>query len=82
VPAELQGSCAVLTGHTGSEDAAELAEWFATGAVTHVDLDACTHLHAAVLQTLLQQRPSLQALPRDRFLAQLLSSLGHASGHL
>lgn len=57
-----------LTDSCGAEDALELADWLAKEHQPKADLRACSHLHAAVLQTLLAYKPVLSAPPVDPFL--------------
>ena len=52
--ARFEGECTV-------EEALDLAEWLRAGPRRKVDLAACTHLHAALLQTLLALRPKVAA---------------------
>jgi hypothetical protein len=54
----------------GAEEALELADWLSKLELPKVDLAACTHLHAALLQTLLAYRPAISAGPEDPFLAR------------
>lgn len=58
----------VLSANCGAEEALELAEWLAKRKRPKAHLGACTHLHAALLQTLLAYKPALSAAPTDPFL--------------
>jgi hypothetical protein len=70
--ARLEQDCAV-------EEALDLADWLRGQADPAVDMSACTHLHTAVLQTLLALRPRLVAPPAEPFLARWLTSLLESS---
>jgi hypothetical protein len=54
----------------GAEEALELADWFSKVELPKANLAACTHLHAALLQTLLAYKPAIAAGPDDPFLAR------------
>jgi hypothetical protein len=68
-----------LTGACGAEEALDLAEWLAKRKRPRVNLAACTHLHAALLHTLLIFRPSVCAGPADPFLSRWVMPLLHAA---
>jgi len=59
-----------LDGVATAEDAMDLAVWLVSTKNASIDLTTCTHLHGAVLQTLLAYRPIVDALPHDPFLAE------------
>jgi hypothetical protein len=75
VPLDFRLNDIALTGSCGAEDALELAEWLANNRAATVDLDACTHVHAAVLQTLLAYRPTVSAALHDAFLSRWIGPL-------
>lgn len=85
MPLELGSRTAVLTGILTIDDAEPLATWLRTrGAAqtpARVHLGACTHLHTAVLQTLLSARVQISVPPADPFLrtwiAPLLDQVPH-----
>lgn len=52
---------AVIEAHASVEEAEALSQWLREGSGRSVDLAACTHLHAAVLQVLLALRPPILA---------------------
>jgi hypothetical protein len=75
MPLEFRADCVALVDACGAEDALELADWFARSEAPKADLAACTHLHAALLQTLLAYEPSITAAPVDPFLARWILPL-------
>jgi hypothetical protein len=75
VPLDFRPNDVGLTGSCGAEDALELAEWLANNRAATVDLASCTHLHAAVLQTLLAYRPAISAALHDAFLSRWIGPL-------
>ena len=70
MPFIIAGDIALFEAVSAAEDATELADWLENQAQAKVDLHACTHLHAAVFQTLLAYRPSVIAASVDPFLSQ------------
>lgn len=67
--ARFEGECTV-------EEALDLAEWLrGPGRRKKVDLAACTHLHAALLQTLLALRPAVAAPFADPALGRWIQPL-------
>jgi hypothetical protein len=75
VPLELRDDEASLVGSCTADEALEFSDWLANSAQPKVDLAACTHLHAALLQTLLAYKPAITARPADPFLARWISPL-------
>ncbi len=70
MPLVFRTDCVALVDACGAEEALELADWFATSDHPKADLAECSHLHAALLQTLLAYQPSIIAAPVDPFLAR------------
>ena len=66
--AYFEGECTV-------EEAMDLAEWLRTPSHKKVDLSACTHVHASVLQCLIVLAPIVAAPFRDALLAERLQPL-------
>jgi hypothetical protein len=66
--AHLEGECTV-------EEALDLAEWLRAPSRKKVDLSACTHVHASVLQCLIALAPTVAAPFGDALLAQRLQPL-------
>jgi hypothetical protein len=52
---------AVIEAHASVEEAEGLSQWLREAPGRGVDLAACAHLHAAVLQVLMAQRPRILA---------------------
>lgn len=85
MPLELGSRTAVLTGILTIDDTETLATWLRTRGTAQtparVHLGACTHLHTAVLQTLLAARVQISVPPADPFLrtwvAPLLEQVPH-----
>ena len=81
MPLEFRNDEVVLVGSCGAEDALELVDWLSKLELPKVDLAACTHLHAALLQTLLAYKPVISAGPEDPFLGRwVLPVLAAARG--
>ena len=70
MPLEFRRNEVCLTGSCGAEDALELADWLTKHKRAKVSLAACTHLHTALLQTLLAYKPAVSVGPEDPFLAR------------
>lgn len=66
---------ATLIGEVGVEEAEPLMCWLRATPNPTVRLDRCTHLHSAVLQTLLAARPRVCGTPSDPFLARWVTPL-------
>ncbi len=79
MPITLSERTASLEGVCPIEEAETLLEWLRNTAEPQVDLAACEHLHAAILQTLLALRPTIAAMSSDPLLARLLAGAGVAS---
>ncbi|MCQ4161521.1 hypothetical protein NON00_16505 [Roseomonas sp. GC11] len=75
MPILLSEVMAVLEGHCSIEEAETLAHGLRQMKRPRVDLSGCTHLHLAVLQTLLAFRPLVAAPPEDPFLGRLIAGL-------
>ena len=72
MPVEYKSRVAHLVDEVTVEDAEPLFEWLETTAAASINLKRCSHLHAAVLQALMQQRPRITATPTDASLLQWL----------
>ena len=68
-------SVAVFADAVGVEEAEGLLAWLQTRRKPRLDLAACTHLHAALLQVLMAARIPVAAWPRDQSLAVWLKSV-------
>ena len=66
-----EGTCTV-------EEALEFSGWHHGRDEASVDLAACEHMHAALLQCCLALTPTLTARPEDPFLARALAALPDA----
>lgn len=67
---------AAVSGAMTVEDAEPLLRELLTNPQLALDLQACTHVHAATLQVLMALRPSLQHPPIDGPMHGLLSAAG------
>jgi len=65
---------AALEGVVSVEDAEALQAWLREQRTPAVHLGQCEHVHAAVLQVLLTQRPKIVARPAARWLAAALAT--------
>ncbi|MDR9096148.1 hypothetical protein [Burkholderia multivorans] len=75
---EYKKTIACLIDHIPVEEAEGLLEWLQGQKKPKVDLSACTHMHAAVLQVLMAARPVIAAWPEDADLsAWLRGALEH-----
>ncbi|MFT3856433.1 MAG: hypothetical protein QM742_02590 [Aquabacterium sp.] len=63
---------AVLEGHVSVEEAEGFMQWLCGQTSPAVDLQACEHVHASVLQLLLIWRPRIRKPPADTWLAAAL----------
>ncbi len=72
MPLEFGRTEVALVGNCGAEEALELADWLAKRKRPKVNLAGCSHLHAALLQTIAAYRPAISAEPTDAFLARWL----------
>jgi hypothetical protein len=70
MPLEFRADTVCFTQTCGAEDALELADWLLRTELPKADLGKCTHLHAALLQTLLAFKPTVSVGPEDPFLAR------------
>lgn len=73
---EIQETVATLSGVVTVQDAEPLLEWLQANPGGALDLTACEHLHAAVLQVILRAKPRIQKNPTDPDLALWLGSTG------
>jgi len=64
-----------LAGACGAEEALELMEWLVKRRRPRVKLTDCTHLHSALLATLLACRPAISGPPNDPFLAKWIEPI-------
>jgi hypothetical protein len=85
MPLEFARSEVTLHGACGAEEALELVEWLAKKRRARVNLGDCTHLHSALLQTLLAFGPAISVPPHEPFLARwivplLTAARGAATG--
>jgi ABC-type transporter Mla MlaB component len=75
---QFEAQVATLEGTVTVEEAETLANWLkeqvAQDSTPAVNLSACEHVHAAVLQTLLALKPALAAEPPHPYLKQVLSA--------
>jgi hypothetical protein len=69
MPLEFRRSEVCLSGSCTAEEALDLAEWLAKRKRPKANLAECTHMHSALLQTLLAYKPQISAPPADAFLA-------------
>lgn len=69
MPLEFRRSEVCLSGSCTAEEALDLAEWLAKRKRSKANLADCTHLHTALLQTLLAYKVQISAPPNDAFLA-------------
>jgi hypothetical protein len=69
MPLEFRRSEVCLSGSCTAEEALDLAEWLAKRKRPKTNLAECTHMHTALLQTLLAYKPQISAPPADAFLA-------------
>ena len=67
---------AVIQAHASVEEAETLCQWLREAPDRGVDLAACTHLHAAVLQVLMALRPRILAEPPNPWLRRVTSRAG------
>jgi len=76
---QFDAQVATLEGTGTVEEAETLANWLkeqvAQDNTPAVNLSACEHVHAAVLQTLLALKPALAGAPGNPYLKQVLSGL-------
>ena len=75
MPIEFNGAVARFVGECTVEEAMDLCEWLRTAEPRGVDLGACTHLHGALLQTLLAMRPPVVAAPVDGTLCRWIAPM-------
>lgn len=68
-----------ISGRCGAEDAEVLQRYLLADPRSTVEWGACEHLHTAVLQVLLVQKPRMQGLPAAAFLGAHIAPLLRAS---
>ena len=71
---EYKKKCVVLAGAVSVEAAEDLLQWHQNNPKCRVDLSACTHLHAAVLQVLMASRMAVSVWPQDEDLKTWLTA--------
>jgi hypothetical protein len=64
-----------LRGVCGVEEAEALLDWLQAHPKGRVNLQACEHLHTALLQVLLAARPPVSESPADVFLRDRVATL-------
>jgi hypothetical protein len=69
-----------LVGHVGVEQAENLYELLMSNPKARINLDQCTHLHAALLQVLILRKPYIMKPVNEPFLAEVLKDLGLVRG--
>jgi hypothetical protein len=62
----------------GVEDALPLLEFLQSHRAAHIDMQACTNLHSAVLQVAMAAADRITVLPEEDFLRRWLTPLLHA----
>ncbi len=67
---------AVFEGTCGPEDAETLLQWLLDKPNAQLNLKCCEHLHAALLQVIMECRAHISVWPQDPKLYQLLLSAG------
>ncbi|GAA0308194.1 hypothetical protein [Rhodovulum strictum] len=72
MPILIEGEIARITAVVSVEEAETLVAFLEGGANRMVELSGTTHIHAAVLQTLMAYRPAATELPVDQALRALL----------
>jgi hypothetical protein len=75
MPLRADGDVLHLDAVCGVEEALALLEQLAAPVPPAVDLQACTHLHTALVQVLAACRPAAVTPPDDAFLARWLMPL-------
>lgn len=75
MPILIEGEIARISAVASVEEAETLVAFLEGGVGRRVDLAAATHLHAAVLQTVMAYRPPAAALPADPALRALIGPL-------
>jgi len=69
-----------MSGTISVEEAEELLRWLEGKERPQIDLDSCTHLHAAVLQLLMATHPQVTKWPRDSDLRAWLEKALNCEG--
>jgi hypothetical protein len=75
MPLTMLGDEVRLIDTCGADEALELAEWLSEAELPKVDLGSCTHMHAALLQTLLTYNPIISVEPQDVFLRRWIAPM-------
>ncbi|NBN92936.1 MAG: hypothetical protein EBS54_02245 [Betaproteobacteria bacterium] len=75
MPIEFGEDTAVFSGVCSVDEAEGLLSWMMQNPEGSADLQACEHLHAAVLQVLMACRPRLSAVPPPGFLLETLAAV-------
>ena len=71
---EYKKKSVVLEGAVSVEAAEDLLQWHQNNPKGRIDLSACTHLHAAVLQVLMASQMVVSAWPHDEDLKTWLTA--------
>ncbi|EEX66451.1 hypothetical protein V7T16_04610 [Vibrio metoecus] len=74
MPIEYKNRVAYLVDHVGVEEAETLLTWMESTPGSSVNLKHCKHVHSAVLQALMYEKPRVTVLPNDPELKQWLSA--------
>lgn len=74
MPLSEQSDRVVLTGNCGAEDAEALQTWLVANPRGVVDLEACEHLHTALVQVLVASGRSF-LMPSSPELASILAAV-------
>lgn len=72
MPVVIDGAVARIEDTARVEEAEALVSFLESNSAHQIDLGACRHMHAAVLQVLLAYRPAYVALPPDPVLRDVL----------
>lgn len=72
MPVEYKTRVAHLIDSVSVEEAQELFEWLESTPASSINFKRCTHVHTAVLQTLMFAKPKITALPSDETLLSWL----------
>ncbi|HDV5518078.1 TPA: hypothetical protein RI782_001513 [Vibrio cholerae] len=74
MPVEYKNRVAYLVDHVGVEEAETLLTWMESTLGSSVNLKHCKHVHSAVLQALMFEKPRVTVLPNDPELKVWLSA--------
>jgi hypothetical protein len=76
----LEGSEVWLIDVCGAEEALEFVDLLLKAERPTINLSRCTHLHAALLQTVIAFKPAVSAQPTEPFLQKWISPMLSVSG--